>query len=237
MNELVDHSGLAATTVANDPEAALDALREAICQGGYAPGDRLPPERLLARKLGVSRSALRRGLDALARDGAIRRHVGRGTFIATDPAAVPVHAADLSRIVTPHQMMRARLALEPAIAREAALGASGEGLDHLRAARDTAARSASWGAYEVADDAFHRAIARATANPLMLALFDQLNAVRRAVAFGNVVRRSERPPSDHTSFTEHQAIVAAIESRAAEAAHAAMRRHLKSVSDRLFGEG
>jgi DNA-binding FadR family transcriptional regulator len=69
-----------------------------------------------------------------------------------------------------------------------------------------------------------------------LSLFDHLNSVRRAVAWNTVRRGSDCPPRDHTSFAEHDDIVAAIEARDPAAAQAAMRAHLDSVSARLFGE-
>ena len=71
---------------------------------------------------------------------------------------------------------------------------------------------------------------------LLLSLFDQLNEVRRAVASTHVVRRSDRPPANHTSFAEHDRIASAIEAREPAEAHDAMRRHVGSVSARLFGE-
>jgi len=71
---------------------------------------------------------------------------------------------------------------------------------------------------------------------LLLSLFDQLNLVRRSVTKVNVVRTTKRPPEGHSSFLEHERITAAIASRDPEAAQAAMRHHIGSVSARLFGE-
>jgi DNA-binding FadR family transcriptional regulator len=71
---------------------------------------------------------------------------------------------------------------------------------------------------------------------LLLSLFDHLNAVRRGVAWKTVVRSSVRPACDHTSFAEHDKILVGIEARDPSAAHAAMRTHLVSVSNRLFGD-
>src|SRR5690242_1806476 len=61
-----------------------DRLAEAIERGDLRPGDRLPPERELAGRLGVSRMTLRQALQALERRGLVRRAVGRrgGTFVA-----------------------------------------------------------------------------------------------------------------------------------------------------------
>mgnify|MGYP001241600033 CR=1 FL=1 len=58
-------------------------VAEAIADGTVTPGDRLPPERDLAVRLGVSRMTVRQAFDALSRRGLVERGVGRGTFVAT----------------------------------------------------------------------------------------------------------------------------------------------------------
>lgn len=220
-----------------DKEDAIAALTDFIRIGGYSPGDRLPPERELIVSLGMSRNTLRRALEALERDGAIWRHVGKGTFVAAYGGSAGTGTlADLSQRVTPVQLMRARAALEPAIAREAAINASDEAVTRIKVSKDRAADAQNWDDYEAQDDHFHRAIAEATDNVLLLALFDQLNQVRRAVAWNTVVRSSDRPDRDHSSFAEHNEIVAAIAARDPGAAHSAMRKHVGSVSARLFEE-
>lgn len=210
-------------------------MRAYIAESGFGPGARLPAERQLTESLGMSRATLRKALDVLERESLIWRHVGRGTFVAdgqSETAAGPL--VDLGPKLTPFRMMRARIALEPAIAREAALNAPGESMQVMRAALEGAHAATSWRAYEVKDDLLHRTIAEATDNILLLALFDQLNAARRAVTWGAVTRTTDRPPRDHSSFVEHEAIVAAIQARDPHAADTAMRTHLRSVSSRLF---
>ena len=213
---------------------ALDQLRELIRGGNYAPGDRLPPERDLIVQLGVTRTVLRKALDTLERDGAIWRHVGKGTFVAAQGGGTTL--ADLTRAVSPVQLTRARLSLEPAIAREAAINATAEAVAAVKLARDRAYHADSWDDYEAQDDAFHRSVAEATGNVLLLSLFDHLNDVKRAVAWNTVVRRSDRPARDHPSFADHDEICAAIEARDQAAAHSAMRKHLGAVAARLFGD-
>ncbi|WP_372922688.1 FadR/GntR family transcriptional regulator [Roseovarius sp.] len=218
----------------------VERLRSYIDEGAYGPGDRLPPERKLIVDLGVSRGALRRGLDALEREGAIWRHVGKGTFVSRkgrcDMLDISDWTSDVARQLTPVRMVRARLCIEPAIASEAALNASAEAITRMRLAQERSHAAQSWEEYELQDDSFHRSIAEASDNLLLLGLFDQLNKVRRAVAFGAVTRATARPPRDHSSFAEHEAIAAAIEARDRAGAQAAMRRHLNSVSARLFKE-
>ena len=219
-----------------EKDEALARLRSFIAAGGYRRGDRLPAERELIGELGISRATLRKALDALEQTGAIWRHVGKGTFLI-DASAEPVRAglpAQLARDLTPVRMMRARLCIEPALAREAAVNASPSAITRMKQAMERARAASSWRDYEAEDDLFHRSVAEGADNVLLLALFDQLNAVRRAVAWGNVTRSNARPPADHSSFAEHEDIAGAIEARDPGAAYETMRRHLGSVSARLF---
>ncbi|MCR8725158.1 FadR/GntR family transcriptional regulator [Frigidibacter sp. ROC022] len=218
-------------------EVSVDTLREFISAGNYAPGDRLPAERELIGALGMTRNTLRRALDELEREGAIWRHVGKGTFLAPErDEKQSASLTDISRQLTPVKMMRARLCIEPAIAREAAINASSEALNRIMQAKEGAEEAGDWAGYEAQDDAFHHAIAAAADNMLLAALFDQLSQVQRAVAWGNVTRSTRQPPRSHSSFEEHAAIARAIAARDPAGAHDAMRRHIGSVSARLFGE-
>lgn len=222
------------TVVRNDVQQLLKTF---IDTGGYSPGDKLPAERELIANLGITRSNLRKGLDALERDGTIWRHVGKGTFISSQKSTDSfASVAQLSQQISPVQMMRARLLLEPAIAREAAANASSEAVSKIFEARDRAVSATSWKAYEANDDEFHRCVAQATGNILLLSLYDHLNQVHRTVAWRQVVRKTPTPPIEHPSFIEHDLIVEAIEARDPVAAQASMKSHLNSVSARLFGE-
>ena len=221
----------------SEREAAVAALKTFLSAGDYAPGDRIPPERELIERLGMSRSVLRRALDSLERDGMIWRHVGKGTFLSNGTSHSDADdLGALTRQLSPVRMVRARLCIEPAIAREAAINASREALTRIKLAMERAEAATSWADYETHDDLFHRAVAEASDNILLVSLFDQLNRARRAIAMANVVRRSQRPPAGHSSFAEHEQITAAIEARDPTAAHQAMRQHIGSVSARLFGE-
>jgi len=120
-----------------DTQDTVIALRAFIKTGNYRPGDRLPSERDLIVQLGISRSTLRKAFDALEHEGAIWRHVGKGTFIASDePQDGNGALADLIQQVTPVTLMRARAALEPAIAREAAINAAEDSVTRLKTIRD-----------------------------------------------------------------------------------------------------
>jgi DNA-binding FadR family transcriptional regulator len=216
--------------------AALAQLRAYIASKSFKPGDRLPAERLLCIDLGLKRTDLRRALEALEQENRLWRHVGKGTFL-TDPGKGMATGAldELANQVSPADVMRARSALEPALAREAALHASASGIAKLRLNVDRGVQAASWREYEALDNEFHRQIAESSGSTTLLALFDQLNTLRRMVSWGRVVRSGTRPPRDHSSFAEHAAIVEEIAGRSPDAAQSAMRAHLRSVASRLLG--
>ena len=64
---------------------AADGLKELIRQEGWPVGRRLPSEEAIAAQLDVSRSTLRKALDAIERDGWVRRERNRGCVVARDP--------------------------------------------------------------------------------------------------------------------------------------------------------
>lgn len=216
--------------------AALAQLRAYIADRAFAPGDRLPPERVLCIDLGLKRGDLRRALAALEQENRLWRHVGKGTFLTEQHQAESTTAFDrLAHQVSPADVMRARAALEPAIAREAALHASASGIAKLRLNVERARHAATWREYEALDNEFHRQIAESSGSTTLVALFDQLNTLRRMVSWGKVTRTGTRPPEDHSSFAEHARIVEEIAIRSPDAAQAAMRSHLRSVENRLLG--
>src|SRR5580765_9118592 len=76
---------------ANDSAAAVVAhVRQLIDSGSLGPGARLPPERDLAREVGVSRPTVRAGLRTLAALGVVRSRRGSGTYIPDGPPTLGV---------------------------------------------------------------------------------------------------------------------------------------------------
>ena len=67
-------------------------IADEIASGNLGPGDRLPSERELTDRLGVSRATVRRALGELATDGLVEASAGRGSFVATGPLVEPPNA-------------------------------------------------------------------------------------------------------------------------------------------------
>jgi len=214
--------------------SALTQLRAWLAQQALPPSTRLPPERELAEMLGVSRGELRKALAILERQGELWRHVGKGTFVGARPVAEMFSVGAVAAQTNPAEVMRARMTIEPEIAREAALFATADDIAEMRLCVGGARRAATWRQYETWDNRLHRAVAQAAHNAVLLSIFDTLNAVRRAVVWGRLRDEAPQPPADHHSFAEHEAIVTAIEERDLAAAESRMRAHLQNVQAHLL---
>lgn len=160
-----------------------------------------------------------------------------GTFIGTKPVdelSVVGKVADQSN---PLEVMNARIIIEPIICQQAAINAASMHIDELNRCMVAQRAAQSWRQYENADNRLHRIIAIASGNIVLLALFDQLNAIRRAVVWGRLRQHSDAPPTNHHSFSQHEKIIASIAQRDPELSALLMREHLEEVRDNLINPG
>lgn len=220
------------TRTRNDDVVAR--LRTYLADSNLEHNSRLPPERTLSRQLGVSRTMLRKALAELEAEGQIWRHVGRGTFLGSRPLESAGDIDNVSSHTTPRELMEARFLIEPGLARLAAGHATNADILELQLCIRKTKSAIDWRVYEIWDNNLHRTIAAAAHNTCLMALFDTLNAVRRAVVWSRPREMPLARRRDHHSFAEHDAICSAIIRRDPARAEAAMRRHLESVRDRLM---
>ncbi len=211
-------------------DGALVQLRAFIAQSDFVPNERLPAERQLCENLGISRSELRKAFSILEAEGAIWRHVGRGTFVGNgNDESLAMSVANVAKHTSPRDVMSARIILEPQLAREAAYNATAQDVESLRRIARKSQQTNSWREYETLDNQLHWLIAKSTQNNALLALFDLLNSLRRTVAWGRLRQRRDHPPATHHSFAEHDNILDAIDNRDGELAQKLMRKHLETV--------
>lgn len=213
-------------------QVALQRLRDFLADQQLALNARLPVERELAGTLGLSRAKLRGALAVLEAEGQIWRHVGRGTFIGPRPILNLNDVEFLTTHTSIREIMEARLAVEPQLARLAALHGTEADFSALRRCNQLSRAARDWRVYEAWDNNFHQAVAAATKNKPLITLFDTLNIVRRSTVWTQR-RKSATPPKDHESFDEHEAIYEAIVARDPDKAAACMTAHLKTVRNRI----
>ncbi|MCR9220378.1 MAG: FadR family transcriptional regulator [Alphaproteobacteria bacterium] len=219
---------------------AADVLRM-VASGEIAPGERLPSERRLAEMLGVSRVSVRAALQRLKAQGFLDAVQGGGTRVVKktcdpDPALAELVRLDRSNLV---DLMDLRAEMEAWAARRAAQNAGPQDRAALRAALAAMeADAAPTPAHKAeADVAFHLAVARASHSVVYQHL---LRVVRGTLAEMLTYHRTElfaTPSDDRTVMQHHADIVDAIESGDADAAEAAMRRHLDWTRDHYRRSG
>ena len=158
--------------------AVLEALAEMVERAGLKVGDRLPPEILLARQLGVGRSTIREALNRWEGVGLIRRKRGVGTYLAARlprsdgpvPVMVQLEGEGILRLLEVRRAMEievVRLAAERASdTQRAEIGRLCEALLAVVDAR---------GDYRRADQAFHGAIYEASGNSFFVAILARLD--------------------------------------------------------------
>lgn len=158
----------------------VEYVRSLIARGEVKPGDRLPPERDLARQLKISRSSLRAGIGFLAAMGVLKSRHGAGTFVSSGPPALDSSSLSVLGALhgfLPWQMFEARLVLESSVAALAAERATGEHIAELaEEVAEMYAALADPREYLIHDVRFHRTVARAAGNPILAALMETITA-------------------------------------------------------------
>jgi GntR family transcriptional regulator, transcriptional repressor for pyruvate dehydrogenase complex len=205
-----------------------ERLAEFVRESGMAPGDQFPAERELAHRLQVSRTSVRQSFVVLQALGFVDVRHGEGVFLRRTRGFGDSLTKLLERRRRLPDVLEAREALEVKLAELAAAHRVDDDLNAMHAAlTQMAAEIGAGGVGTEGDAAFHRAIALAARNQVLLHLIE---AMAEVIQESRVESLSEpgRPPR---SLEAHRRILAAIESRSTELAAEAMRQHLRVVAD------
>lgn len=209
-------------------EQAVRRIQELVQGGELAPGERLPPERELARQLGVSRSTLREAIRALVVMNILVSRHGDGTYVSLEPEllAEPFQfIISISDEALLH-LFEVRMVLETECARLAAARIVDGEIEELdRILQDSEAARDDPEELLDRDVELHAAIVRATRNPLLIRIMSGVGAL----ALAGRAKTVGLPGVAATSLADHARIVAALRSGSAEAAGAAMAAHLEHV--------
>jgi DNA-binding FadR family transcriptional regulator len=212
-----------------------DQIRGLIGAGEFPAGSRLPPERDLAKQLGVSRPSVREALIALEVEGLVEVRIGSGIYVlgpagrsSGDPAAAAQAEAG------PFELLRARYVIESECAALAAKSVRKGQLGAIEAALDQMGRELESQKQPLEGDRlFHLRIAEATGNGALVAVIKMLWDERTGPLYKQLEHHYDSPALWNTAMAEHRAVLKAIASRDARAARAAMQRHLNQAYKRF----
>jgi DNA-binding FadR family transcriptional regulator len=208
-----------------------DQLRSLIKEGELTPGTRLPPERELAERLGISRPTVREALIALEVEGKVRIRVGSGVYVAETPSVAPIQAVLAEG---PFEVLQARQLIETAIAGEAAQKASPDDLAELRTILERMAHADQPSAEAMhLDREFHVTIAGILGNGLLARVVGELFDQRVNPYFSQLASHFENSKSWEAAVAEHRLVHERIAARDAPGAARAMRAHLQASQDRF----
>lgn len=217
-------------------EVIVEQIRLLVRQGQLKPGDRLPAERDLCERFGVSRVTVREALRMLESSGLVEIRVGaRGGAFVTAPTSnrVGEGLADLLSlsVISAADVTEVRQILEVGIVPLVCQRATEEDLDELDGicARSEAAFRA--GEYTMGLSAeFHARVAQATHNPAVVMLVDSF---RGPMLMSLEKARQAAPEMGGLGTEEHKRFVSAVRKRDCPAATQIMREHLQRTAHRV----
>jgi GntR family transcriptional repressor for pyruvate dehydrogenase complex len=212
------------------PHAVMTEIQAVFARRKFRAGDRLPPERELAKHLSVGRSSLREAIQGLQTMGLVERRHGVGTFFMAEPGSwsiAPLKVRHRSPFTLFEELIEVRLLLEVRLAALAAERATEQDQERISAAAKSRAK-ATYGEYTKRGFDFHLAVAAAANHAV---LFEMLKAV--CTIYLDTWNSFDHGARDLVETFRarqqggHTRIVQAIAARDPEAAADAMRKHLQ----------
>jgi GntR family transcriptional regulator, transcriptional repressor for pyruvate dehydrogenase complex len=217
-------------------EVIVEQMRVLIREGKLVPGDRLPSERSLCERFGVSRVTVREALRVLEAGGLVEIRVGaRGGAFVTQPSSERVGKglAELLTLapMTATDVTEARIVFELGILPLVVERATDDDIEELRVLVEQGLSALETGSYTMAmSAAFHVRVASSTHNPAIEMLVQSFHG---PMLMSLQQAQVAAPLMGRRGAHEHVELVEAIKQRDVERARAIMTRHLQRTADRL----
>lgn len=218
-------------------EDVVEQIRKLIVEGTLAPGDQLLPERQLAEKLGVSRSAIREALTSLVSLGLLEITPGSGAYVKQtkiDDLIDPLASIILKEINGIFDLLEARMVLETGAARLAAENAERTDLYELNEFLRDMENDVNEGRNtDESDSQFHFSVVRASHNPVLINMMTVLMGLMKDYYGPSRQKLVESRQNRHTWSQQHTEIYEAIKNGDSEGAAKAVTKHLDTASEQL----
>lgn len=207
-------------------------MQSLIDSGDFPAGGRLPPERELAERFEVSRPTIREAIIALEALGHVKVKTGSGIYVL-DHDGVGSNGLDH---ISPFELTESRALVEGEAAALAATHITPEELAELEESLHEMAKESETGdlATGDADEKFHRIIAQATRNSMIVSIIEHMWHVRNHVPQVFQAYKAICEMDGMTRVEEHRDIYDALVNRDANAARAAMHEHFSRILNKLI---
>ncbi|MCC6197250.1 MAG: FadR family transcriptional regulator [Burkholderiales bacterium] len=212
-----------------------DQIRTLIRSGEFPSGSRLPPERDLAKQLGVSRPSVREALIALEVEGLVDVRIGSGIYVQAPVEGAPPASKAHEAQAGPFELLRARYVIEAECAALAAKSARKAQLEAIAGALAQMQQEMDHNEYPplTGDQLFHLRIAEATGNGALVAVVKMLWEERTGQLYQRLEEHYDSPALWDAAMAEHKAVLKAIAAKDSGAARTAMQRHLNMAYKRF----
>lgn len=215
-------------------------ILHAIRQGVYGPNDKLPPERVLAEEMGVSRNSVREALSALQVLNIVESRAGDGTYVKKLVKDINIESQILPILEeseSPFRIFEARSIFEMGVVELAIDTATDEDLAQIEKVLDNMrdrARAGDYDGYLTTNLNFHLAIASATRNPIIENTMSFLWSTTSQRLLNEALKGYWQ--KKFTSSIEiHEQIFDALKNRDKDSARQAVRRHYEEPKEYLLG--
>jgi DNA-binding FadR family transcriptional regulator len=226
--------GASAITKRADAEHVRADLERTLLSNKWREGEKLPTERELCEHYGAARNTVRRALQTMEDAGLIVRHVGRGTFRASQPQAISTsETAGVG--FSPANVVEARLVLEPAMVGLGVARATPADIEKIRACLLAGDAAKDLPTFEHWDAEFHDAIAAATHNTAVIEMSRMLAQIRRDAEWGQLKAEGATPGRMVILKQQHHAIFNSFAARNKTNASQEMYDHLRYIQNYMFG--
>lgn len=210
-------------------QSVAEQIAGLIDQGAFPPGTRLPAERELAERLGVSRVTIREAEIALQAVGRLEIKTGSGVYVSE---AQPARDAALPK-ASAFEVTEARLLVESEAAALAAHNITHEGVDRLAELIEQM-RTGDHDAANEADELFHRTIAEASHNAALVHTIKSLWRMREDIPEVKATYEAVCVDDAESRTDEHRAVFEALKNRDAAGARSAMREHFHRLINAML---
>ena len=223
-----DAGGLRPVTRPRLYEQVVSQIQTWIAENGVGVGDRLPPERELATRLGVSRATISQALVAMEVAGMVSVRHGDGVILMEPAGSTKVINALRQHAQQIPEIIEAREALETKLAALAAHRRTEQDLAAIDHALEVMERDIRAGGRGVeGDELFHAAVTAAGHSRLLAKLMVEISDLIRETRIESLAQ----PDRPLNSLHGHRKVADAIRAGDADAAVEAMQAHIEMVSD------
>jgi DNA-binding FadR family transcriptional regulator len=220
----------------------IDKLLDLIKDGAFKVDAKLPPERLMSKKLGVSRPSVREAYSALEIAGILESRAGSGTFVKS----IDINKFYLNKIEdissreeSPYEILEVRKIIESEAAYLAAKNAAEDDISRIRDILEKMKKemNASTSYSLDTDSLFHMSVVKASGNSVLTNIMKYISSLSREKLWENI-REKLTSNEDHREkdIKYHEEVVSLLSRRDAVGARSTTRKHFTQIQKEMLDD-